>query len=378
MISKHHLFLLALALLHQTQAAVLPLQKLLIQEIDQQNALGRQDLASQGFRLIQTSPTVATWMTEEEILGLKQKEVGYMDITSQDLEAVNSLALPKRFAPPSKVGHKDIVVPLFEKISIPGMQAFLDHFTSFRTRYYQSASGSQSADWLFEKIQAIQPKNPQKVSVKVTRFLHEWGQFSIIARVESRNNASQNENDIPIVIVGSHQDSANGANPYFGRAPGADDDGSGTVTTLEAYRVLLESGFVPGRPVEFHWYSAEEAGLLGSQKVAAEYKRDGKQVAGMYQVDMTGYVPKGKTPQVAIITDFTDPDLSDFARKLVSADHASWTKAGYSSIFTFEGEFKDHSPFIHTVEDTVENIDFGHVVHFVRVVLGFVVEMSLV
>lgn len=38
---------------------------------------------------------------------------------------------------------------------------------------------------------------------------------------------------------------------------GADDDGSGTVTILESYRALLASGFAPGRPVEFHWYSAE-------------------------------------------------------------------------------------------------------------------------
>jgi len=38
---------------------------------------------------------------------------------------------------------------------------------------------------------------------------------------------------------------------------GADDDGSGTVTILEAYRALLESDFRPNRTVEFHWYSAE-------------------------------------------------------------------------------------------------------------------------
>ena len=38
---------------------------------------------------------------------------------------------------------------------------------------------------------------------------------------------------------------------------GADDDGSGTVTILEAYRALLASDFKPNRAVEFHWYSAE-------------------------------------------------------------------------------------------------------------------------
>ena len=38
---------------------------------------------------------------------------------------------------------------------------------------------------------------------------------------------------------------------------GADDDGSGTVTILEAYRALITSDFRPVEHVEFHWYSAE-------------------------------------------------------------------------------------------------------------------------
>ena len=48
---------------------------------------------------------------------------------------------------------------------------------------------------------------------------------------------------------------------------GADDDGSGTVTILEAYRALLESDFKPNRTVEFHWYSAEVRLQLSSSGV---------------------------------------------------------------------------------------------------------------
>jgi hypothetical protein len=42
-------------------------------------------------------------------------------------------------------------------------------------------------------------------------------------------------NSDSITIVGAHQDSMNYKNP-FDAAPGADDDGSGTVTILEALR----------------------------------------------------------------------------------------------------------------------------------------------
>lgn len=38
------------------------------------------------------------------------------------------------------------------------------------------------------------------------------------------------------------------------RAPGADDDGSGSVNLIESFRVLLQAGFKPTTPVEFHWY----------------------------------------------------------------------------------------------------------------------------
>ena len=38
---------------------------------------------------------------------------------------------------------------------------------------------------------------------------------------------------------------------------GADDDGSGSTSILEAYRALIAAGFQPERTVEFHWYSAE-------------------------------------------------------------------------------------------------------------------------
>lgn len=46
------------------------------------------------------------------------------------------------------------------------------------------------------------------------------------------------------------------------RIQGADDDGSGSMSILEAYRALIASGFRPERAVEFHWYSAEVSSAL--------------------------------------------------------------------------------------------------------------------
>lgn len=75
--------------------------------------------------------------------------------------------------------------------------------------------------------------------------------------------------------------------PTSGRAPGSDDDGSGTVNLIEVFRALLAAGFTPATPVEFHWYSGEEGGLLGSQAVASDYHSAGKQIKAFVELDMT-------------------------------------------------------------------------------------------
>ena len=86
----------------------------------------------------------------------------------------------------------------------------------------------------------------------------------------------------PAIILGSHLDSANYEFPLL-PAPGADDGGSGTVTILEAFRALVQAGFKPKVPVEFHWYAGEEGGLLGSQDIVSEYLYQRKDIGAMIQ-----------------------------------------------------------------------------------------------
>jgi leucyl aminopeptidase len=96
-----------------------------------------------------------------------------------------------------------------------------------------------------------------------------------------------------------------------GRAPGGDDDGSGTMTILEVLRVLLGSKEVlegkSENTIEFHWYAAEEGGLLGSQAIWKEYEKEGRDVKAMLQQDMTGFihltVEAGKKPEFGLMTE---------------------------------------------------------------------------
>jgi len=280
---------------------------------------------------------------------------------------------------------------VLKHLSTEGPQENLKKFTSFRTRHYRSDTGKQSQRWLMSKISEITDKWSSKSLrnlIRVEEFRHPWGQNSIIVRINGSST-----NDDGLVVLGAHQDSTN-MWPFL-PAPGADDDGSGSVTILEAYRALIAADFHPDRPVEFHWYSAEEGGLLGSQAVALDYEARSVNVLAMSQFDMTAWVKRGTKEEVGVITDFTDPGLTNFNKQLVEkyldipyvdtkcgyacSDHASWKKAGYPSIFTIESAFENSNKNIHSANDRIDISDefsFTHMLEFSKLAVAFAIELA--
>jgi len=342
------------------------------------------------MRLIQYSPELpAKWMTEYQVLSLMRSGIKFMDIT--DAPALgelnkNSLVSSKP-AIPNTPAYQDEVNAFIGDLTTETMKFVLKRLTSFRTRYYKSESGAESAKYLFKTISEIVGNEDPSEYVSVKKFKHPWDQFSIIARFEGSNEDFSDE----VVIIGAHQDSVNLWLPSFGPAPGADDDGSGTVTILEAFRALVENDFQPERSVEFHWYSAEEGGLLGSQAIAKDYEAKGIKVIAMLQEDMTGYV--GSNGEViGVVTDYVDSEVTNFIKLLVEeyaaipykntqcgyacSDHASWSKAGYRSAFTIETSFEDSNKFIHTKGDTMDKLSFDHMKEFAKLSVAFAVEFS--
>ena len=125
--------------------------------------------------------------------------------------------------------------------------------------------------------------------------------------------------------MGAHLDSINSADRMNGRAPGVDDDGSGSFLILEALRVLLsDKDFGPSKlqnSIEFHWYAAEEGGLRGSQDIFTHYAAAGRDIWAMLQQDMVGYtkatLDAGKPESFGLITDFTDPALNEYITRVI-------------------------------------------------------------
>lgn len=312
-----------------------------------------------------------------------------MDITeTTDLGAARADAFSNAVFP-AKASFQDQVRPLFQNLSKTNMHDNLEKFSSFHTRYYKSDYGKSSSEWLLSQIQAIIRETGAE-DVLVEPFTHRWQQSSIIAQIPGKSKST--------VVIGAHQDSINLWLPSILAAPGADDDGSGTVTILEAFRTFLLSDAVrDGRlenTVEFHWYSAEEGGLLGSQAIFSAYEKNGRDVKAMLQQDMTGYVKKtldaGKPESVGVIVDYVDPKLTDFIKKIIveycdipyvetkcgyaCSDHASASKAGYPSAFVIESAFEDSDQHIHSTDDVLKYLSFDHMLQHAKMTLAFAVS----
>ena len=219
---------------------------------------------------------------------------------------------------PKKPAYRKHLQPLLKELSKDNMHEHLETFTSFHTRYYKSEWGQESSAWLFGQVnQTVHDSGAGKHGAFVKTFAHPWGQNSVIATIPGKSEKT--------VVIGAHQDSINLFLPSILSAPGADDDGSGTVTILEALRVLLESDEVvqgnASNTIEFHWYSAEEGGLLGSQAIFSAYEEEGRDIKAMLQQDMTGYTHKtleaGEPESVGVITDFVNPGLTDLIKKVI-------------------------------------------------------------
>ncbi|OLN97745.1 Leucine aminopeptidase 1-like protein 4 [Colletotrichum chlorophyti] len=341
------------------------------------------------------------WMTEGDKLRLRRKGKKFRDITDfQDLYT-DSVDTRSGKAKLPNLTHQRLVKPLFPKVNQTKMHDVLAHMTSYYNRYFDGPTGEESSQWLHDHIAQIIAESPYHTHISLEYFTHDFVQSSIIARFEPKVRDFSK----PQTIIGAHQDSANYLFPLL-PAPGADDDCSGTVSILEAFRVLATSGYIPkDGPVEFHWYAAEEGGLLGSQAVAAYKKKEGANIGAMMEFDMTAFVARNATESIGFIKTDADAPLTKWAVDLsteyinittsvyelmpgAGSDYMSYTKLGFPATFAsegnpvaggFPGEF---DPYVHTDRDTMDVDDeFGvfsidHMARFSELAIAFAVEQA--
>ncbi len=172
-----------------------------------------------------------------------------------------------------------------------------------------------------------------------------------------------------IYIICGHLDST--SNRFETEAPGAEDNGSGSVGVVEAARLLAP--LQTQSTIYFICLTAEEVGDWGAEHIAQRADQEKWDLRGVLNMDMIGYDEAG-TPQLWVEGFPKDPGSVALMDRLTSAarmytdlsvyrcpedgwgsDHVTFHEHGYPAVLAIDYDW-DHYTCYHRTCDTVSNI----------------------
>ena len=151
-----------------------------------------------------------------------------------------------------------------ENVQRDNMYQSLEHLTSYYTRHSFSPLAVEAGNWLFAQYSAMgfQVKTFSYDSNYAPAIIAEW--------------PAQGDFADQVVLVGAHFDSrAQPVSDSTVRAPGADDNGSGTAAMLEIARVISSLKLQFQYTLRICGWTGEEQGLVGSRAYAATQAAQG-------------------------------------------------------------------------------------------------------
>lgn len=279
------------------------------------------------------------------------------------------------------VEYRPAVAEALTEASDSNIRAIVEWLSAFPSRNSKLADPNQHVVQLEAKLREMLKDFKGVWSVEQVAHTRTK-QRSLRVRLEGTQRPSE------ILVLGGHLDSVN---MWGGKAPGADDNASGSASLLEALRVIATRGPVE-RTVEFYWYAAEESGLVGSAEIASQYKASAQNVIAVLQLDMTMFPGSGELV-IASMEDFTSAWLRDYLVALNSqylnvrivtdrcgygcSDHASWHRQGYPTLMPFEADMRSMNSKIHGSGDVIDaSSNFRHSLIFTKIAIAMILDLG--
>lgn len=301
-----------------------------------------------------------------------------------------------------------------DEISEERLEALLTRLVGFGTRNTLSALADSAgyginaaADWMAEEFRSYSPR--LQVSFDEYRVAP---QGRITQEVTLRNVMAILPGRSPRrIYVTGHYDSLarlaleGGFNwgQFNHPAPGANDDGSGTVLAMEVGRVLAQSGIEFDATLVFMPLAGEEQGLVGARLHAQRAVREEIPIQAVFNNDIIGNSRGGngivdsRTVRIfsegpedspsrhlaRYIRDHSSPYVPGHEIRLVAredrfgrgGDHTAFNQLGFAAVrFTESREnyFKQHN-----LDDTLDGLDWAYLARNARVNLASVATMAL-
>lgn len=199
-----------------------------------------------------------------------------------------------------------------------------------------------------------------------------------------------------IVLVTAHVDDM----PASGRAPGADDNASGSTAVLLAAKALSTRKFE--RTVRFVLFTGEEQGMYGSEAYAAAVYAAGEDVVAVLNLDMVAWDSDGDGAALLHTRTPGDPGypadraIADLLSNVVLwygldaqlsprvepdatpySDHAAFWDRGYPSLLAIEDDVLDLNAWYHTSGDTLARLNRPYFIAFVKAAVGTAAHLAV-
>ncbi|SOE23036.1 Peptidase family M28 [Spirosomataceae bacterium TFI 002] len=197
-----------------------------------------------------------------------------------------------------QIVNRDIKISgLVEGVSSDTLAAYVNKLVSFKTRSTLSNTSSKTEgigaarNWVLEKFQSFVQRSPAEMKAYIDswqlapngrRVDREITMGNVIAELKGND-----PNDKRVIMVSGHIDSrVTDVMDSTSIAPGANDDGSGTVAVIELARVLSQRSWPT--TIIFTVFTGEEQGLLGAEHMAATMKKDSIDLIALLNNDIMG------------------------------------------------------------------------------------------
>ena len=203
---------------------------------------------------------------------------------------------------------------------------------------------------MFDRLIAagLTPRLEASIANRITR--DSVPQWNTVAEIPGTEHPGQ------VVIVGGHLDS-------WDLGTGASDNGAGSIATLEAARIIAQSGVKPKRTIRFVLWTGEEEGLMGSTKYAEAHAREADSIQAVIVLDngfgaVTGQALQGRKDLEGLWRQILAPVASLQADSVVDrnkggTDHLSFLPYGVPG-FNFNQLTRGYNHTHHSQSDTYD------------------------
>lgn len=289
----------------------------------------------------------------------------------------NTIAFQEPSLDNFRITTVDSIQTIVDKVSKKSLETNLSNLVSWSHRFSTSSFYGEAANWAKEQLENLE------YEVKLTEIdVGAAKSQNIIAQKIGTGEVEKN-----LILVVAHLDSINIRDIPDGIAPGADDNGSGSVGLLEIAKIFHDLEIK--HDLRLILFGGEEQGLFGSRDYLNSLNTSERErISIVLNMDMIGVknteeltvLLEGADISQSLIDALTEAGSTYTNLKIqtslnpFASDHVPFIEAGIPAVLTIEGSDSSNNN-IHSDNDKIDFIDFELMIEIIRMNVAFLASI---